>query len=127
MSFNRLSYDCCAYSTELKQSVSPLDYHLYSGKFRNQKPCPCNKPNNNLEHCNVDFLTRTRVENELYNLNRPGTLCPSKKYNPADETNFENSYHPPTLCQGHYHITPTNLPLITSTGLNKINTAVNCK
>lgn len=125
MSFNRLSYDSCAYATDLKQSVTPLDYQLYVGKFENKKPCPCNKKGNNLKQCNVEFGTRADVENELYNLNRPGTLCPNKKFNPK-ENNFNHSYHPPRLCQGIYHITPTGLDKITSNGLNKINTKVTC-
>ena len=33
MSSNRLCYDKCAYDKKLKQSTSPLDYNLYTGKF----------------------------------------------------------------------------------------------
>lgn len=124
MSFNRLAYDTCAYKVDLKQSVTPLDYQLYVGKFENTKPCPCNKENT-LEKCNVKFGTRADVENELYNLNRPGTLCPNKKYNPK-EKNFNHTYHPPRLCQGIYHITPTGLKPIKSNGLSKVNTDIKC-
>ena len=124
MSFNRLSYDSCAYATDLKQSVTPLDYQLYVGKYENQKPCACNKDGNSLEKCNVALPTRAEVENELYNLNRPGTLCPDKKYSPTDKNNFKNSYHPPRLCQGHYHMTPTGLAEVKDNGLTKINTKV---
>lgn len=120
MSFNRLSYDDCAYTVDVKQSVSPLDYQLYVGKFENQKPCPCNEGGNTLDKCNVTFGTRAEVENELYNLNRPGTLCPNKKYNPQ-EKNFNHTYHPPRLCQGHYNITPTGLKPITNNGLKNEN------
>ena len=126
MSFNRLPYDKCAYAVDLKQSVTPLDYQLYVGKFENQKPCPCNEKGNNLENCNVKLETRADVENELYNLNRPGTLCPDKKYNPKDKNNFNNTYHPPRLCQGHYHITPTGLAPVKSNGLKKIKTNLDC-
>lgn len=126
MSFDRLMYDKCAYAVDLKQSVTPLDYQLYVGKYENKSPCPCNKKGNNLKNCNVTFGTRVDVENELYNLNRPGTLCPGKKYNPKDKKNFKHTYHPPTLCQGHYFITPTGLDPIKSTGLNKINTKIDC-
>ena len=126
MSFNRLPYDKCAYAVDLKQSVTPLDYQLYVGKFENQKPCPCNEKGNNLKNCNVEFGTRADVENELYNLNRPGTLCPNKKYNPKDEKNFNHTYHPPRLCQGHYHITPTGLAPVKSNGLKKVETKLQC-
>lgn len=123
MSFNRLSYDSCAYAVDLKQSVTPLDYQLYVGKYENSKPCPCNSEGNNLEKCNVALHTRAEVENELYNLNRLGTLCPDKKYNP-NEKNFDNVYHPPRLCQGHYNLTPTNLTKVENNGLKAINTKI---
>lgn len=125
MSFNRLQYDSCAYATDLKQSVTPLEYQLFVGKYENEKPCPCNSEGNSLDKCNVDFATRADVENELYNLNRPGTLCPDKKYNPK-EKNFNHTYHPPTLCQGIYHITPTGLKKPESNGLNENNIKVSC-
>lgn len=114
MSFNRLHYDACAYAKNIKQSVSPLEYQLYLGKFENVKPCPCK---DNKHECNVPFETRADVENELYNLNRPGTLCPEKKYNPKAD-NYSHNYHPPTLCQGIYHITPSGLKKPTTNGID---------
>ena len=120
MSFNRLQYDDCAYATELKQSVSPLEYQLYIGKYENSKPCACNESD---KTCNVDFTTRTDVENELYNLNRSSTLCPSKKFNPK-ANNFTNTYTPPTLCENIYHMTPSGLTKPTSNGLNNDNLTV---
>lgn len=120
MSFNRLQYDDCAYATELKQSVTPLEYQLYVGKYENSKPCADNESD---KKCNVDFKTRTDVENELYNLNRSSTLCPDKKFNPKAE-NFSHSYNPPTLYQSIYHITPTGLTKPTSNGLNNDNLTV---
>lgn len=121
MSFNRLSYDKCAYAVDLKQSVTPLDYQLYVGKYENKKPCACG---NDSKKCSVALPTRAEVENELYNLNRPGTLCPNKKYNSSDKNNFKNSYNPPRLCQGHYHIAPTGLAPVTSNGLKKVETNI---
>ena len=113
MSFNRLLYDPCAYAADLKQSVSPLDYQLYDGKYINKKPCPC-KNDKNPRKCGVNFGVRADTESELYNLTRPATLCPSKKYNPK-QNNFNNSYHRAILCEGIYGITPTNIKRTTST------------
>jgi len=73
MSFNRLHYDTCQYAKQLEQSITPLDYQLFVGKFENEKPCPCNKGKNDNKHCNVEFVRRAEVENELLNLERPGT------------------------------------------------------
>ena len=39
MSSNRLSYDACAYANQLKESTSPLDYALYTGKYENCAKC----------------------------------------------------------------------------------------
>jgi hypothetical protein len=37
MSYNRLTYDNCAYSTEIKESTSSLEYNLFVGKYENCK------------------------------------------------------------------------------------------
>ena len=39
MSSNRLIYDTCAYKKELDQSVGPLNYTLYPGKYQNCSKC----------------------------------------------------------------------------------------
>ena len=54
MSFNRLKYDNCAYSKEIEESTSPLDYYLFKGKYENCKQCPVGSHTNNLE---FDFVT----------------------------------------------------------------------
>jgi hypothetical protein len=106
MSFNRLSYDTCAYSTEIKESVKPLEYNLYKGKFESCKECSVGDFTNNLE-----FSDRTEVENELFGLTRQNTKCPSGKYDP--KVVFKNHpYSPPTMCQSVYNLTPTNLQKI---------------
>ena len=103
MSSNRLMYDKCAYATEIKESTRPLEYYLYSGKYINGYQCPISNYTNNL--C---LKSRTDTENELYGLYRPGTLCPSLKYNP--NTNFNNPpFSPPLMCSGIHYITPNNL------------------
>lgn len=39
MSSNRLIYDKAIYANNLKQSVGPFDYQLYTGKYNNSAKC----------------------------------------------------------------------------------------
>ena len=87
MSFTRLDYDCCAYSKDLKESTSPLEYALYKGKFENCTNCPDNT--NNLE-----FGKRAAMESEIKNITRNATKCPDKKYNPMAPFNNEKTTNP---------------------------------
>ena len=115
MSFNRLKYDNCAYSKELEESISPLEYQLFRGKYENCKECPNGSHTNNLE-----FGTKATVESELYGLNRPESKCPDKKYNPDVPNATNANYSPPQMCHSIYYITPTNMKMPTSNGLSKI-------
>ena len=105
MSHNRLSYDKCAYATELKESTSPLEYVLYKGQFENCTPCAAKskESTNNLNQVQV-----VNVENELYNLEKPASLCPSKKYNPESKVSMPK-YSPPQVCESIHYITPSGL------------------
>ncbi len=119
MSSNRLIYDSCAYATTIKESTSPLEYNLYRGKFENCKQCPVGDFTNNLE-----FGSRADTESELYGLNRPGTLCPTLKFNPA--SGFKNpAFSPAKMCESIYYITPNNLEKPTSNMLNENNLGLN--
>lgn len=72
----RLPYDPCAYNKRLSESVAPYAYQMYDGKYEN-----CSK-------CVYDHYTRPfdsdviDVESELYNITRPASKCPTRKYNP---------------------------------------------
>ena len=103
MSSNRLIYDTCAYATDVKESVGPLEYNLFKGKYELCKQCAVGDFTNNIE-----FESRADVENELFGLARPNTLCPSLKYNPAKPFKSPN-FSPPIMCANIYHITPNNL------------------
>ena len=73
-SSNRLMYDNCAYSKQLHESTSPLNYRLYQGAHEN-----CNK-------CRHDkFWTPYQlvdIETELKIMNRPLSKCDQFKYYP---------------------------------------------
>lgn len=119
MSFNRLSYDNCAYSKTVKESVSSLDYNLFTPKYENCKSCPDAQGNSILA-----LDTRADVESELFGLDRPGTKCPIEKYDPTKK--YQNpSYVPPQICQNIYYITPSNLVKPTTNLLNEKNLEVN--
>jgi len=116
MSFNRLKYDNCAYSKELQESISPLEYQLFRGKYENCKQCPTGSHTNNLE-----FGTKAIVESELYGLSRQESKCPDKKYNPDNPMpNVNGNFSPPQMCHSIYYITPTNMKMPTSNGLSEI-------
>lgn len=73
----RLPYDPCAYNKFLSEAVAPYAYQMFDGKYEN-----CNK-------CVYDRYTRpfdgdvVDVESELYNITRPASKCPSRKYHPG--------------------------------------------
>ena len=119
MSFNRLTYDNCAYSTSVKESVSSLDYNLNVVKYENCKSCPACKYNTN-----VALDARADVESELFGLDRPGTKCPGVKFDPTKKYN-NPKYSPPQLCQSIYYITPNNLVKPTTNLLNENNLGIN--
>jgi hypothetical protein len=119
MSSNRLIYDKCAYAAEIKESTGSLEYNLFKGKYENCTQCPTGDFTNNLE-----FGSRADTESELQGLNRPGTLCPSLKYDPSKK--FANpSFSPARMCQSIYYITPNNLEKPTTNMLNENNLGLN--
>jgi hypothetical protein len=112
MSFNRLTYDECAYDKTVKESITSLDYNLYSGKYENTVHCPTGDFGNILSHG-----ARADVENELFGIVRPNSKCPGKKFDP--NTQYVNPDHsPPQMCQSIYYITPNNLVKPTTNMLN---------
>jgi len=114
MSFNRLTYDLCAYSKTLQQSTDPLEYNLFKGKFESCTNCPDNT--NNLE-----FGIRSDVESDLKGQIRVGSKCPSDKFPLNAIPNDAVAFTPPIVCQSIYKLTPTHLPEITNNGLKDLS------
>ena len=119
MSSNHLKYDTCAYATTIKESTSQLEYWLYRNKYETCLACPYGDFTNN-----IDFPSRADVESELHGLTRPGTDCPSLKYDPTKKLK-NPSFSPPTICQSIHGITPSNLEKPTTNMLNENNLGVN--
>jgi hypothetical protein len=114
MSFNRLSYDSCAYSKTLQQSIDPLEYNLFKGKFESCTTCSVGDYTNNL-----DFGIRSEIESDLKGQSRVGSKCPSEKF--PNNANTASPFTPAITCQGIYDITPNNLVKPTTNGLKDIN------
>jgi hypothetical protein len=119
MSSNHLKYDTCAYATTIKESTEPLNYWLYKGKYETCNACANGDFTNN-----IDFPSRADVESELFGLNRPGTDCPSLKYDPTKQFN-NPTFSPPIMCQSIYGLTPSNLVNPTTNMLNENNLGIN--
>jgi hypothetical protein len=113
MSSNRLKYDLCEYSTEIKESTAPLDYRLYLGAWRSCNPCAIADNTTDLE-----FGLRADMSSELSGRTRPNSNCPMKKFNPND--GFKPAaISPPSMCQSIYHMTPNNIQKPKSNMLNE--------
>jgi hypothetical protein len=99
---NRLSYDTCAYSKSLAQSVTPLEYQLDPIKYEN-----CNKCRMELGIVGGTAVSHVRgnlvdLENDLRNQNRPNTHCPTYKFTPPSGN----------YLQGKEYIKPVQHPQI---------------
>jgi len=77
-SFNRLSYDKCAYEKQVAQSTGPIGYQMYQGKYENCNKCVADDKNNWRPFDN-DIVDR---ESELRGLSRRATKCAQYQYNP---------------------------------------------
>jgi len=114
MSFNRLGYDTCAYAKTLQQSVDPLDYNLYKGKYESCTQCKISDYTNNLE-----FGIKADVESDLKGQTRTGSKCPKEKFPAFSQAGAE--FSPPVTCTSIYDITPNNLGKITTSGLKDLS------
>lgn len=73
---SRLPYDPCAYQKRLSESTAPYAYAVMPDYFENCNKCVFDKYTRPFDADVVD------VESELYNITRPSSKCPSRKYNP---------------------------------------------
>ena len=115
MSFNRLTYDTCAYAKNIQQSTDPLDNNLFKGKYENCKQCPVGLHTNNL-----DLTIRAEVESDLLGQTRIGSKCPDEKF-PKNKKDKQPDYTPPEVCDNINYITPTNISKATSNGLKSLD------
>jgi hypothetical protein len=84
MSYTRLPYDVCAYSSSLNQSVAPLSYLLDPIKYQHCQKCRMEHGvlgGTIVSHVAEDHLIN--LENDLRGQTRPVTRCPQYKYLPG--------------------------------------------
>jgi len=85
MSFNRLSYDDCAYKSELNESVSYLGYMLDPVRYEHCSTC---RPELGIvggtavSHIKGNLVD---LENNLFGIDRPNTHCPAQKWLPRSD------------------------------------------
>ena len=82
MSFNRLMYDSCSYQKSLEESTGTLTYLLNPIKYENCNKCRVEFGvigGTNVSHVQGNLVD---VENDLRNITRKSSRCPSKKYIP---------------------------------------------
>lgn len=103
---NRLKYDECAYSAQLKQSLSPFEYIVDPVKYENCKQCRMELGvvgGTAVSHIKGNLVD---LENDLRNQNRPNTKCPAYKWQPNQPV------------QGKEYIKPVQHPLVDTTKMH---------
>lgn len=102
MSFNRLSYDTCAYKQDLSESVSQISYVLDPIKYEHCQKC--RHEVGLVGGTNVGIVKGNMVdlENELLGINRPNTQCPAYKFVPRSDG----------MVQGKEYIKPVVHPVV---------------
>lgn len=89
MSFNRLSYDTCSYKQQLTEEVSQLSYVLDPIKYEHCQKCRHELGLVGGTSVGVPKGNLVDLENDLFGINRPNTLCPSYKYVPRSDNKVQ--------------------------------------
>lgn len=114
---NQPLYDVCKTHIQIIDSVSPMGYQMYQGKFVNDVRCGGNK--------GVSLSERIDRESELKNITRPLSDCAEMKYQPGcdnkickDTFKMNNDPIPFDICP----IVFNNMPKIKNPGFLMKNT-----
>ena len=100
MSFNRMTYDTCSYKQDLAENVSQLSYLLDPIKFEHCQKCRHELGLVGGTNVGVTKGNLVDLENDLFGINRPNTLCPSYKFTPRSDN----------VVQGKEYIKPVEHP-----------------
>jgi len=82
MSSNRLIYDSCAYKKSLDQSIGPLNYSMYTGKYENCSKCRIELGSVGGNGVSLFSGNLVDLESDLRGQTRNASNCPSKHYQP---------------------------------------------
>jgi hypothetical protein len=74
--FSRCKYDECAYAKFLNQSVEPLGWKMYAGKYENEKRCVYDS-NSNYKPFDTAIID---MESDLRGINRQLSRCDENKF-----------------------------------------------
>lgn len=91
---DRLRYDQCAYKTALGQSVAPISYVMDPIRYENIKKC---RPELGIVGGTaVSHVTGNLVdlENDLFNMNRPSSKCPSYDWHGIPANGYLQGFDP---------------------------------
>jgi len=101
MSSNRLSYDSCAYQKSLQQSMGPLDYMMYTGKYENSAKCRIEFGTVGGNGVSIFSGNLVDLESDLRGQTRQASMCPSNMYHPSQKMNGKLLNQP--SCQMQYY------------------------
>jgi len=98
MSFNRLSYDDCAYKSELNENVSYLGYMLDPVRYEH-----CNKCAPQIGVVGGTAVSHVKgnlvdLENNLFGIDRPNTHCPAYKWIPSSDGSVQGKEYIKPQC-----------------------------
>lgn len=106
---NNLTYDTCAYSKAVSESVAPLSYVLDTVKYEHCDKCRVELGvvgGTAVSHVSGNLVD---LENNLLGIDRPGTRCPAYKHLPTP---------PGAPVQGKEYIKPVQHPAVDTTPLH---------
>lgn len=108
MSSNRLSYDACAYKTELKQSTDPLEYMMYQGKYNNDFKCRVEFGLVGGNGVSVYSGNLVDLESDLRGQTRLASDCPEKMFKPLYDKELSKKLVNQPSCKLDYYDNMTN-------------------
>jgi len=103
MSSNRLSYDTCAYKTELKQSTAPLEYMMYDGKYNNSAKCRIEFGTVGGNGVSLYSGNLVDLESDLRGQTRLLSDCPSTMFQPSIDKELSKKLVNQPSCQMQYY------------------------
>lgn len=124
-SFTRLRYDRCAHQKDTFQSVEPLQYQMYGGKYESCSKCT----DKDSFYRPIDAII-VDTESELKGITRANSRCPQYKYSPyckkskSCTSTFDKSM-PVVLAPENCPIVRNNIPRISGPGY-ELNTEPFC-
>jgi hypothetical protein len=110
MSWTRLHTDSCNYKQNLSENVSHLSYTLDPLKYEHCSKCFHTLGTVGATAVGVPNGNMVDIENDLFGINRPGSLCPSYKYSPSKDGYIQGKEYIKPTCHPRTDTTMKQLP-----------------